>query len=150
MGRCGYVPLRRFSDTPLRSRWVFHFRRRGDVLMGRRCYALLRHRHDVPIRRGGDVPLRRLGDVPPRLRWVFHLGCTCDVNRMYKVTSLGPRHDVLFPDGNSVLEPLWWKDLVKTTRWSATCLCKLLLWILNLKFVCQMYSFVALTCFSQM
>ena len=74
--------------------------------MGRRCYALLRRRHDVPIRRGGDVPLRRLGDVPPRLRWVFHLGCTCDVTGMYKVTSLGPRHDVLFPDGNSVLEPL--------------------------------------------
>ena len=54
-------------------------RRRGDVLMGRRCYVLLRRHHDVPIRRRGDVPPRRLGDVPTRRHWVFHLGRTCDV-----------------------------------------------------------------------
>ena len=26
MGRCGYVPLRRPGDVPLRRRWVFHLR----------------------------------------------------------------------------------------------------------------------------
>ena len=50
--------------------------------MGRRCYVLLRRRHNVPIRccrgvplrRQGHVPMRRRpGDVPPRRRWVFHL-----------------------------------------------------------------------------
>ena len=54
-------------------------RRRGDLLMGRRCYVLLRRRHDVQIRRRRDVPLRRLGNVPPRRRWVFHLRRTCDI-----------------------------------------------------------------------
>ena len=48
-------------------------RRRGDVMMGPRCYVLLRRRYDVPIRRLGDTPLRRLGDVLSRRRWVFHL-----------------------------------------------------------------------------
>ena len=50
-----------------------------------------------------------------------------------------------------LLGPLWWRVLMKTARWSATCLCKLCascLW--NLKVVFQMHSFVALTCFSQM
>ena len=56
--------------------------------MGRRCYVLLRRRHDVPIRRRGDVPLRRLGDVPPRRRWVFHLRRTYDVAGTYRQTSL--------------------------------------------------------------
>ena len=48
-------------------------RPRGDVMMGRCCYVLLRRRYDVPIRRLGDAPLRRLGDVPSRRRWVFYL-----------------------------------------------------------------------------
>ena len=61
-------------------------RRRGDVMMGRRCYVLLRRRYDVPIRRRRDAPLRRLGDVPSRRCWVFHLRRTCDV-------------DVLIPGG---------------------------------------------------
>ena len=47
--------------------------------MGRRCYVLLRRRHDVPIRCRGDVPLKRLGDIPRRRRWVFHLRRNCDV-----------------------------------------------------------------------
>ena len=47
-------------------------RRRGDVMMGRHCYVLLRRRDDVPIRRRGDAPLRRLGDVLSRRHWVFH------------------------------------------------------------------------------
>ena len=63
-------------------------RRRGDVLMGRRCYVLLRRRHDVPIRRRGDVPLRHLDDVPMRRRWVFHLRRTYDVAGTYRQTSL--------------------------------------------------------------
>ena len=54
--------------------------------MGRRCYVLLRHRHEVPIRRRGDVPLRRLGDLPPRRRWVFHLRRTCHVAGTYRET----------------------------------------------------------------
>ena len=48
--------------------------RRGDVMMERCCYVLLRRPYDVPIRRSGDAPLGRLGDVPSRRRWLFHLG----------------------------------------------------------------------------
>ena len=59
-------------------------RRRGDVLMGRRCYVLLRRGHDVPIRRRGDVSLRRLGNVPPRRRWVFHLRLVQGCQRTWK------------------------------------------------------------------
>ena len=82
--------------------WVFRLGLMGDVvdvLMGRRCYALLRSCHDVPIIRRGDVPLRRIGDAPPRRRWMFHLRCTCDVAGTYINTSLGRRHDVLLPGG---------------------------------------------------
>ena len=61
-------------------------RRRGDVMMGRRCYVLLRRRYDVPIRRRRDAPLRRLGDVPSIRRWVFHLRRTCDVAGTYRET----------------------------------------------------------------
>ena len=74
-------------------------RRLGDVLIGLRCYVLLRRRHDVPIRCHGDVPLRRLGDVPPRLRRVFHLRRTCDVVGTYREASLRRRRDVLLPGG---------------------------------------------------
>ena len=48
-------------------------KRHGDILMGSRCYVLLRCRHDVLIRHHEYVPLRRLSDVPPRRCWVFHL-----------------------------------------------------------------------------
>ena len=75
-------------------------RRRGDVLIGRRCYILLRRHHDVPRRRRGDVPLTRLGDVPPRRRWMFYLRPTCNVSGTYRQTSLRCRHDVLLPGGN--------------------------------------------------
>ena len=76
--------------------------------MGRRCYVLLRRRHDVPIRRPGDVPLRRLGAVLSRCRWVFHLRRTCDVTGTYRETLLLCRHDVLLPGGliENVLKPL--------------------------------------------
>ena len=47
-------------------------KRRGDVMIGRRYYLLLRRHCDVPIRHG-KVLLRRLGDVPSRRRLVFHL-----------------------------------------------------------------------------
>ena len=67
--------------------------------MRRRCYVLLRRRHDVPIGRCGGVPLRRLSDVPPRPRWVFHLRSTCDVAGTYRETFLRRRHDVLLPGG---------------------------------------------------
>ena len=73
--------------------------------MGRRCYVLLRRRHDVPIRRRGDVPLRRLSDVATRRRWVFHLGRTCDVTGTYRETSLRRRHDVLLLGRLSVAVP---------------------------------------------
>ena len=63
-------------------------RRRGDALMGHRCYVLLRRRHDVPIRCRGDVPLRHLGDVPQRRCWVFHLRRKCYVAGTYRETSL--------------------------------------------------------------
>ena len=77
-------------------------RRRGDVLMGRCCYALLRRRHDVPIRCHGDVPLRLLGDVPRRRHWVFHLRRTCDVAGTYREMLLRCHYDVLLSDGKAV------------------------------------------------
>ena len=69
MGRCGYVPLRRPSDVPMR-RISFEtcLRGREDVPMRRLCYVLLRRRHVVPIRCCGDVLMRHLGDVPSRHR----------------------------------------------------------------------------------
>ena len=77
-------------------------RRRGDVMVGRRCYVLLRRRYDVPIRRRRDAPLRRLGDVPSRRHWVFCLRRTYDVTGTYRETSLQRRHDVLMPGGEVV------------------------------------------------
>ena len=74
-------------------------RRRGDVLIGRRCYFLLRRYHDVPIRCRGDVPLRRFGDVPPRRRWVFYLKRTSDVAGACRETSLRCHYNVLLPYG---------------------------------------------------
>ena len=74
-------------------------RRRGDVMMGRRCYVFLRRPYDVPIRRRRDAPLRRLGHVLLRRRWVFPLRRTCDVTGTYRETSLRRRHDVLRPGG---------------------------------------------------
>ena len=74
-------------------------RRRGDVLIGCRCYVLFGRRDDVPMRRHGDVPLRRLVDVPSRRRWVFHLEGTCNLARMYRETSWRPRQDALLRDG---------------------------------------------------
>ena len=64
-------------------------RRRGDVMMGRRCYILLRRRCDAPIRPRRDAPLRRLGGVPSRRRWVFHFRRHWDVQR--DVASTSPR-----------------------------------------------------------
>ena len=60
--------------------------------MGRSCYVLLRHCHDVLIKCRGDVPLRRR-------RWVFHLRRNCDVAGTYREMSLRRRYDVLFPGG---------------------------------------------------
>ena len=77
-------------------------RRRGEVLMGRCCYALLRRRHDVPIICHGDVPLRRLGDVPRRRHWVFHLRRTCDAAGTYREMSLRCQYEVLLSDGKAV------------------------------------------------
>ena len=74
-------------------------RRRGEVMMGRCCYLILRRRYDVPIRRRGDAPLRRLSDVPSRRCWVFHLRRTCDVTGTYRETSLRRRQNVLMPGG---------------------------------------------------
>ena len=102
MGRHGYIPLRRFSDVPLRVVGCFiwdlsetSWRR----LIGRDCCVLLRRRHNVPIRRRIGVPLRRLADVPPRRPCVFHLGRTCHVTRTYREASLRRRHDVLLSFG---------------------------------------------------
>ena len=67
--------------------------------MGRRCYVLLRRRHNVPIRCRADVPLRRLGEVPPRRRWVFHLRRSCDVAGTYRETLLRRSYEVLLPGG---------------------------------------------------
>ena len=73
-------------------------RRRGDVMMGRRCYVFLRLRYDVPIRRRRDAPLRR--------RWVFHLRRTCDVTGTYREMSLRRLYDVLMPGGILVFAKL--------------------------------------------
>ena len=75
-----------YTETSLGVSFETYLIRRGDVLMGRRCYVFLRRRHDVPIRRREDVPLGRPGDVPPRRRWVFHLRHTCAVAGMYRET----------------------------------------------------------------
>ena len=76
----------RTTETSLGVSFETCLRRRGDVLMWRCCYVLLRRRHDVPIRRRADVPLSQLGDVPLRRRWVFHLRHTCDVAGKYRET----------------------------------------------------------------
>ena len=70
--------------------------------MERRCYILLRPRHDVPIRCCGDVPLRPLSDVPPTRRLVFHLRRTCDVAGTSKETSLRRHYDVVFRLGSQL------------------------------------------------
>ena len=93
-------------------------RRRGDALMGRRCYNFLRHHHDVPIRCRGDMPLRRLGDVPRRRRCVFHLRRNCDFAGTYRETSLRRRYDVLLPGGYITYIDL--ESLMKNNRWMYT------------------------------
>ena len=90
---------RRYNETSLGVSFETCLRRCGDVIMGCRCYVLLRGRYDVPIRRGRDARLRRLGDVPSKRRWVFHLRRTCNVTGTYRETSLWRRHDVLMPGG---------------------------------------------------
>ena len=67
-------------------------RRRGDVMVGRRCYVLLRRRYDVPIRSRRDAPLRRLDDVSSRCRWVFRLRRTYNVSDVQRdVAATSPR-----------------------------------------------------------
>ena len=112
-------------------------RRHGDVLMGGRCYVLLRRHHDIPIRRHRDVPLSHLGDVPTRRRWVFHLGHICHVARTYRETSLQRCNDVSLPGGEvyvylmrsrkQILQKksliLWWhkrKEKINLWRWKST------------------------------
>ena len=91
--------LVRTTETSLGVSFKTCLRRRGDVMMGRHCYVLLRRRYDVPIRRRRDAPLRRLGDVLSRRCWVFLLRRTCNVAGMYRETSLQRPHDVLMPGG---------------------------------------------------
>ena len=67
----------RTTETSFGVSFETCLRHRGDALMGRCCYVLLRRHHDVPIRCHENAPLRPLGDVPPRCRWVFHLRRTC-------------------------------------------------------------------------
>ena len=67
--------------------------------MGRRCYLLLRRRHDIPIRCRRDVPLTRLGGVPRRHRWVFLMRRNCDVAGTYRETLLRRRYEVLLAGG---------------------------------------------------
>ena len=74
--------------------------------MGRRCYVLLRRRHNVPTRCRGDVPLRSLDNVPPRRCWVFYLRCTYDVAGTSRETSIQRRYDVLLQGGKNTLPDL--------------------------------------------
>ena len=87
------------AETSLGVSFQTCLRRHGDVLMGGRCYVLLRRHHDISIRRHRDVPLSHLGDVPTRRRWVFHLGHICHVARTYRETSLQRCNDVSLPGG---------------------------------------------------
>ena len=89
----------RTTETSLGVSFETFLRRRGDVMIGCRCYVLLRRRYNVPIRRGGDVSLRRLGGVPSRRCWVFHVRRTCDISGTYRETSLRRCHDVLMSGG---------------------------------------------------
>ena len=67
-------------------------RRHGEVMVGRRCYVLLRRRYDIPVRSRRDAPLRRLGDVSSRRRWVFRLRRTYDVSDVQRnVAATSPR-----------------------------------------------------------
>ena len=81
-------------------------RRRGDVMVGCRCYVLLRRRYDVPIRLRREAPQTCLGNVPSRRRCVFHLRRTCDVAGTYREMSLRRRHNVLMPGGLSNFDSL--------------------------------------------
>ena len=67
--------------------------------MGRRCYLLLRCRHDIPIRCRRDVPLTRLGGVPRRHRLVFLMRRNWDVAGTYRETLLRRRYEVLLAGG---------------------------------------------------
>ena len=89
----------RTTETSLVVSFQICLRRRGDALMGRRCYVILRRCFDVPIKCRGDVPLRCPGDVPQRRRWVFHLRRNSDVAGTYRETSLRSCYDVLLPGG---------------------------------------------------
>ena len=67
-------------------------RRRGDKLIGRCCYFLLRRRHNIQIRRRGNVLLKHVSDVPQRRRWVFHLRHACDaLGRTERVVTTSSR-----------------------------------------------------------
>ena len=102
MRRRGYLPLKRLDDggtteTSLSVSFETCLRGRGDALIGRCCYVVLRRHDDVSIRRHGDKSLRRLGDIPPRRHWVFHLRPTYEVSWTYRETLLQRCHNVLLP-----------------------------------------------------
>ena len=72
------------TETLLGALFETCLTRRGDVLIGRCCYFLLRCRHDVPS----------------KWRWVFHSGRTCDVTRTHRGAFLRCRYDLLLSGGS--------------------------------------------------
>ena len=92
----------RTTETSLGVSFETCLRGQRDALMGRRCYVLLRRRHDFPIRCCGDALLRCLCDIPMRRCWMSHLKRTRDVTGTYRETSLRRRYDVLLPGGRLV------------------------------------------------
>ena len=84
-------------------------RRRGDVIMGHRCYVFLRRRYDVPGKCRRDVPLRCLGGAPQRRRWLFRLRRTCDIAGTYREMSLRCRYEVLLLVGSKFRQCDWLK-----------------------------------------
>ena len=110
-------------------------RRREDIPIRRRCYILLKFRHDVPIKCRKDAPLRRLGHVPSRLCLLFHLRRTCDVAGTYRNTLLWRRHDVLLSGGSPLACLLIMSKLtiLVLLKWSFEFLKKTCTWPVNNK-----------------
>ena len=78
----------RTTETSFGVSFQTCLRRRGDVLMGRRCYILLRRWRNVPIRCRGDVLLRRIADVLQERSFETYMQHRWDIQKGVVATSL--------------------------------------------------------------
>ena len=91
------------TDTSICVSFETCLRFRGEVLIGGRCYVLLRHCHDVSIRRHGHVPLIHTRSTETSLDVSFETYLRR--RGSYRKTSLRSRHDVLLLSGVIATEP---------------------------------------------